>query len=55
LRRRNPPDYGKYEKIQILTVEDLFDGKRPHMRWIDPPVFKKARREAMEKQGEMDL
>jgi site-specific DNA-methyltransferase (adenine-specific) len=48
-------DYGKYEKIQILTVEDLFDGKKPHMPWADPSVFKKAKRETMEKQSEMDL
>jgi site-specific DNA-methyltransferase (adenine-specific) len=45
----------RFEKIQILTVEDLFDGKRPHMPWIDPSVFKKARRENTEKQGEMEL
>ena len=48
-------EYGKYEKIQILTVEDLFDGKRPHMPWVDPSVFKKAKREKTEKQAEMDL
>jgi site-specific DNA-methyltransferase (adenine-specific) len=48
-------DYGKYEKIQILTVEDLFDGKKPHMPWVDPSVFKKAKRETTEKQSEMDL
>jgi DNA modification methylase len=38
-------EYGKFEKIQFLTVEDLFDGKKPHMPWIDPSVFKKAKRE----------
>jgi site-specific DNA-methyltransferase (adenine-specific) len=48
-------EYGKYEKIQILTVEDLFDGKKPHMPWVDPSVFKKAKRENIEKQGEMEL
>ena len=48
-------DYGKYEKIQILTVEDLFDGKKPHMPWVDPSVFKKAKRETTEKQSEMEL
>jgi site-specific DNA-methyltransferase (adenine-specific) len=45
----------RFERIQILTVEDLFDGKKPHMPWIDPSVFKKAKREASEKQSEMDL
>jgi site-specific DNA-methyltransferase (adenine-specific) len=48
-------EYGKYEKIQILTVEDLFDGKRPHMPWIDPSVFKKAKREKTEHQNELDI
>ena len=48
-------EYGKYEKIQILTVEDLFDGKRPHMPWVDPSVFKKAKREKTEHQGDLDL
>lgn len=34
-----------FEKIQILTVEDLFNGKRPHVPWIDQSVFRKAKRE----------
>ncbi len=38
-------EYGEYPKIQILTVADLFGGKRPDMPWIDPTVFKKAKRE----------
>lgn len=45
----------KYEKIQILTIEDLFDGKRPHIPWVDPSVFKKAKRENSEKQSKLDL
>jgi site-specific DNA-methyltransferase (adenine-specific) len=49
------PMHGKFERIQILTVEDLFDGKRPHMPWVDPSVFKKAKRENTEKQGDLDL
>ena len=49
------PMHGKFEKIQILTVEDLFDGKKPHMPWVDPSVFRKAKREATEKQGDLDL
>jgi site-specific DNA-methyltransferase (adenine-specific) len=35
-------EYGEYPKVQILTVEQLFAGKRPDMPWIDPTVFKKA-------------
>jgi hypothetical protein len=45
----------KYEKIQILTIEDLFDGRRPHIPWVDPSVFKKAKRENSEKQSKLDL
>jgi hypothetical protein len=41
------PLHGKFQKIQILTVEDLFDGNRPHLPWIDPSLFKKAKREKM--------
>ena len=49
------PLHGKFEKVQILTVEDLFDGKRPHLPWIDPSVFKKAKREKTEHQSELDV
>ena len=45
----------KYPKIQILTVEDLFDGKRPHTPYRDESVFKKAKRERGEHQNELDL
>jgi site-specific DNA-methyltransferase (adenine-specific) len=47
--------YGQFAKIQILTIEDLFKGQRPHMPWIDPSVFKKAKREQTSKQSELDL
>ncbi|MBI1868583.1 MAG: restriction endonuclease [Methylocystis sp.] len=49
------PLHGKFEKIQILTIEDVFAGARPHMPWIDPSVFKKAKREQLEKQADLDL
>jgi DNA modification methylase len=45
----------RYEKIQILTIEDLFGGKRPHIPWVDPSVFKRAKRETSEKQSKLDL
>jgi hypothetical protein len=48
-------EYGQYPKIQILTIEDLFKGQRPHMPWIDASVFKKAKREQTSKQDELDL
>lgn len=34
-----------YPRVQILTIEELFDGKRPQMPWLDPSVFKKAKKE----------
>jgi site-specific DNA-methyltransferase (adenine-specific) len=37
--------YGKYPKIQILTIADLFDGKKPNMPSADPASFRKAARE----------
>lgn len=49
------PMHGKFEKIQILTIEDLFAGKKPHLPWIDPSVFRKAKREATTSQGALDL
>ncbi len=41
-------EYGKYPKIQILTIEDLFAGKKPEMPWLDPASFKKAKEETGE-------
>jgi site-specific DNA-methyltransferase (adenine-specific) len=49
------PLHGAFEKIQIVTVEDLFKGAKPHMPWIDPSVFKKAKREKTETQEDLDL
>ena len=49
-------EYRDFPKIQILTIEDLLDGKRPEMPWLDPSVFRKAKREAgPEKQGLLDV
>jgi DNA modification methylase len=36
---------GDFPRIQILTVEDLFEGRKPHLPWIDATVFRKAKRE----------
>jgi hypothetical protein len=49
------PLHGKFQKIQILTIEDLFSGQKPHLPWIDPSVFRKAKREKAEKQGDLEL
>jgi site-specific DNA-methyltransferase (adenine-specific) len=43
--------YGKYPRIQILTVKELFEGKQPKIPLVDPSAFKKAPREA---QGDQD-
>ena len=44
-------EYGKYPKIQILTIQDLFSGKRPAIPLIDSSYFKRAREEANRMQG----
>lgn len=49
------PLHGKFERLQILTVEDLFDGKRPHLPWINSSIFKRANRELTERQIELDI
>jgi site-specific DNA-methyltransferase (adenine-specific) len=43
--------YGKYPKIQILTIEELFAGKQPNIPLVDSATFKKA---AKEKVGDQD-
>jgi len=37
--------FGKFPKLQILTIADLFDGRQPKLPWADPGAFKKAGRE----------
>jgi adenine specific DNA methylase Mod len=39
------PHHGKMPKLQILTIEELFAGKRPQIPFVDPDTFKKATRE----------
>ncbi len=46
-------EYGKYPRLQILTIEDLFAGKKPNIPLVDPSVFKKATEEQREKQSEL--
>src|ERR1017187_7600087 len=43
--------YGKYPKIQILTIRELFEGKQPNIPLVDSSSFKKAPKE---KQGDQD-
>ena len=49
------PLHGKFAKIQILTIEELLSGAKPHLPWIDSSVFRKARRESSTKQGKLEL
>jgi len=47
------PHHGKFPKIQILTIEELFAGKRPKIPFIDPSAFKAAPKEDMTKQTKL--
>ncbi len=46
-------DYGKYPKIQILTIADLFAGKKPLIPLVDTSYFKKAPKEDTSQQGKL--
>ncbi|MGL4727762.1 MAG: DNA methyltransferase, partial [Bosea sp. (in: a-proteobacteria)] len=49
-------DYGEFPKIQIVTVEQLFEPGNPlRMPWQDTSAFKKAKREATTSQGDLGL
>lgn len=48
-------EYGKYPKLQILTVDELFAGKQPHIPLIDGSAFKKAAVESRASQGKLDF
>ncbi len=37
--------FGKFARLQIITIEDLFAGKKPAMPPEDPAAFKRAARE----------
>jgi len=45
--------YGKYPKLQILTVADLFSGKQPSIPLVDTASFKKAAREYLDEQHDL--
>lgn len=44
---------GDFPKIQIVTIEELLNGKRPQMPWADPNMFRKAKREMKGEQGKL--
>ncbi len=46
--------FGKFARLQIVTIEDLFAGMKPAMPPEDPTAFKKAAREEDKtRQGEL--
>jgi len=45
--------YGKYPKIQILTIEDLFAGKKPNIPLVDSASFRKAAKENLDEQPDL--
>lgn len=45
--------FGKNPKIQILTVQQLFEGKRPDIPLVDPSVFRKSAVEISETQNRL--
>lgn len=46
-------EYGKYPKIQILTINQLFNGKKPEIPLIDSGSFKKAAADTRSTQGQL--
>jgi DNA modification methylase len=45
--------HGKFPKVQIITVAELFAGKRPHIPFGHSEGFKKAAKEVITKQGKL--
>ncbi len=43
-------EFGQYPKIQILTIEQLFAGDKPHTPWVDATMFKRTGRESRVRQ-----
>ena len=44
---------GKYPKIQILTIDDLFNGKQPNIPLVDSASFRKAPKESEGEQNSL--
>ena len=44
--------FGKFARLQILTIEDLFAGKKPAMPPEDPAALRRAAREEDETRQE---
>ena len=49
-------DFGKFPRVQIITLAELFQGKRPRIPLVDSSAtFRTAAREDTTKQGKFDL
>lgn len=46
-------EYGRFRKLQLLTIEDLFNGKRPQLPWLESKAFRKAPREREDTQEKL--
>jgi site-specific DNA-methyltransferase (adenine-specific) len=44
-----------FQKIQIMTVKELFAGKKPQIPWVDPSMFRQAAKEdtSVTRQGKL--
>ena len=47
------PYHGNIPKIQILTIAELFQGKKPQIPFIDPTTFRRARQEETGRQEQL--
>jgi len=45
----------RFPRLQILTIDELLNGVRPHLPIIDSTAFRKARREERKTQEELDI
>jgi site-specific DNA-methyltransferase (adenine-specific) len=45
--------YGRYPRIQILTIAALFAGTQPNIPLVDPSAFKRAAKESQGQQEEL--
>jgi site-specific DNA-methyltransferase (adenine-specific) len=43
----------KHPRLQILTLTEIFQGKRPDIPWVDASVMKAAKREETSQQGKL--
>ena len=48
-------EFGKYPKLQILTIKELFEAKKPQIPLVDPTAFNKTQREDTTEQGKLSL